>query len=77
MLENLFKMFEVTKLVDSEFHKYLYKCISDGQNIANRKKMAKILGGKLIAPLIKNKTYRKDFTDYIDILRKSKTFRDR
>jgi hypothetical protein len=39
--------------------------------------MAKIIGAKIIAPLIKNKTYRKNLTDFIDTLRKSSTFRDR
>ena len=39
--------------------------------------MAKVLGVNVIAPLIKNKTYRKPLTDFIDMLRLSKNFRDR
>jgi hypothetical protein len=43
----------------------------------NRKETSKILGTRVIAPLIKNKGHRKKMTDFIDELRTSKTFRDR
>lgn len=36
-----------------------------------------MLGSRVIAPLIKNKKYRKDLTDFIDLLRLSPNFRDR
>lgn len=39
--------------------------------------MAKVLGEKVIAKLIKSKKYRKELTDFIDSLRKSNNFRDR
>jgi hypothetical protein len=35
------------------------------------------LGGKIICPLIKNKKYRKDLTEFLDLLRMSNNFRDR
>lgn len=35
------------------------------------------MGGKVICPLIKNKQYRKDLTDFLDLLRISINFRDR
>ena len=36
-----------------------------------------MLGTKVVAPLIKNKKYRKDLTDFVDLLRLSPNFRDR
>ena len=39
--------------------------------------MAKVLGGQVIALLIKDKRYRKPLTDFVDELRVSPNFRDR
>lgn len=36
-----------------------------------------MLGSSVVAPLIKNKKYRKDLTDFVDLLRLSPNFRDR
>jgi len=38
---------------------------------------AKVLGGKIVAPLIKGKKYRSLLTNFTDDLRVSKHFRDR
>ena len=38
---------------------------------------AKVLGAKIVAPLIKGKKYRGLLTEYTDKLRTSKNFRDR
>jgi hypothetical protein len=45
--------------------------------MANRKSLAKLYGSTIISPLIKNKKYRKELTDFIDLLRTSKNFRER
>ena len=58
-------------------HRYLYKVIKDDPYIQFRKDLASVLGCKVIAPLIKNKKYRKDLTDFLDQLRLSSNFRDR
>ena len=45
--------------------------------MANRKSLAKLYGSTIICPLIKNKKYRKELTDFIDLLRTSRNFRER
>lgn len=45
--------------------------------IANRRALAEVYGKTILAPLIKNKKYRKDLTEFIDGLRASKNFRER
>ena len=45
--------------------------------ISSRIELSKLLGGSVVAKLIKQKKYRKDLTDYVDTLRQSKNFRDR
>lgn len=45
--------------------------------IKTRKRACKVFGGKVVAPLIKGKKFRKPLTTYIDALRMSTTFRDR
>ena len=39
--------------------------------------MSKVLGSQVIVPLIKQKSYRKILTDFVDDLRMSKVFRNR
>jgi len=39
--------------------------------------MAVVFGSKVVSPLIKNKKYRKELTDFVDGLRGSTNFRDR
>jgi hypothetical protein len=70
-------MFPVHRLVDSEFHTYLFKFIKEDQNVNLRKQMSKVLGRCVVAALIKQKPYRKLLTDYVDELRLSNNFRDR
>ena len=70
-------MFPANELVDSEFHQYLFTSIKTEAIIAVRKRMAYVLGNKVVARLIKQKKYRKDLTDYVDELRLSTNFRDR
>ena len=77
MIENLFKNFPASELVDTNFHKYIYEAIKGESYVAHRVKMAEILGAYVIAPLIKSKKYRQDLTDYITELRRSTNFRDR
>ena len=45
--------------------------------IGSRFELAKVLGGCVVAKLIRQKKYRKDLTDYVDLLRQSTNFRDR
>ena len=45
--------------------------------IASRKLLAKVYGKHIIPPFIKLKKYREHFTEYINLLRLSKNFRDR
>ena len=42
-----------------------------------RFELARVLGGHVVAKLIRQKKYRKDLTDYVDSLRQSTNFRDR
>jgi len=37
--------------------------------ISSRIELSKLLGGSVVAKLIKQKKYRKDLTDYVDTLR--------
>ena len=37
--------------------------------IGSRFELAKVLGSKVVAKLIRQKKYRKDLTDYVDSLR--------
>ena len=70
-------MFPPNELVDSEFHQYLFTAVKNEQNIEVRRRMACVLGNKVVARLIKQKKYRKDLTEFVDNLRTSKCFRDR
>jgi len=54
LLEQLFSTsYEVTFLVDNEFHKYLYTAITTDQRIGNRKQLSEVFGKTVIAKLIK------------------------
>lgn len=77
LLTNLFDAFPVTTLVDNDFHNYLFKMIKDDPYVQHRKDLAGVLGRKVVGALIKNKKYRKDLTDFVDLLRMSPNFRDR
>ena len=67
----------MTVLVDAGFHKYIHEVILSDPIIANRKTLSEMYGESVLGPLIKNKKYRKELTDFIDQLRTSKNFRDR
>jgi hypothetical protein len=51
--------------------------IKDDPYVQHRKDLAGVLGRKVVGALIKNKKYRKDLTDFVDLLRMSPNFRDR
>jgi hypothetical protein len=77
LLTSLFSKFHVATLVEHDLHHYLYSMIRKEPYIQFRKDAAIVLGRCVIAPLIKNKKYRKDLTDFTDLLRTSTNFRDR
>jgi len=77
IMETMFGVFPPQKLFEADYHLNLFTFIKEEQNIMNRKRAAKVLGSQVIVPLIKIKTYRKTLTDFIDMLRLSKNFRDR
>jgi len=77
LMKDLFEKFEPYELVEAGFHQYLYEAIKNEQMISARVELSKVLGGSVVAKLIKQKKYRKDLTDYVDTLRQSKNFRDR
>jgi len=64
-------------LVEEGYHKYVEDTIKSDPLIANRRALATVYGSTILSPLIKNKKYRKDLTDFIDDLRAAKNFRDR
>ena len=53
ILEQLFEMFPPNDLVDSDFHQYLFTAIKTEQTVGIRKRMAYVLGNKVVARLIK------------------------
>jgi len=76
-LEQAYSNFALTTLAEADIHTYLITIIEKDQSISNKKRACKVLGGKVIVGLIKNKKYRKPLTSFIDSLRLSKNFRDR
>lgn len=76
-LEQLFEIFGSSILVDANFHEFLLEIIKNDKAINYRVRAAKVLGLKVVAPLIKQKKYRQSLTDFTDQLRSSKGFRDR
>lgn len=77
MLEQLFQMFSAQQLMEANFHEYLFDIIKDERAINYKIRAAKVVGSKIIAPLIKGKKYRILLTSFTDSLRTSKNFRDR
>lgn len=77
MLEQLFEMFGPTQLLEANFHEYLFDIIKNERAINYKIRAAKVVGSKIIAPLIKGKKYRNLLTSFTDNLRTSKNFRDR
>ena len=69
LMKDLFEKFEPYELVEAGFHQYLYEAIKNEQMISARVELSKVLGGSVVAKLIKQKKYRKDLTDYVDTLR--------
>jgi hypothetical protein len=77
MLEQLFEMFQPIQLLDANFHEYIFDIIKNERAVQYKIRAAKILGSKVVAPLIKGKKYRALLTDFTDELRTSKNFRHR
>ena len=77
MLEQLFQMFQPGTLLEANFHDYLFDIIKNERAINYKIRAAKVLGEKIVAPLIKGKKYRTLLTNFTDDLRVSKAFRDR
>ena len=67
----------VPTLVDQDFLGFIQSAIKSDQIIASRKKLSKVYGSCIVSPLIKNKKYRNDITEFVDSLRTSNNFRDR
>ena len=63
--------------MEANFHEYLIDIIKDERAINYKIRAAKVVGSKIIAPLIKGKKYRILLTSFTDTLRTSKNFRDR
>ena len=63
--------------MESSFHEYLFEIIKKERAINYKIRAAKVLGAKIVAPLIKGKKYRSLLTTFTDDLRVSKNFRDR
>lgn len=70
-------MFQPTQLMESNFQDYLFDIIKKERAINYKMRAAKVLGSKIVAPLIKGKKYRSLLTSFTDDLRNSKNFRDR
>lgn len=62
MLEQLFDMFQPTQLLEGNFHEYLFDIIKNERAINYKVRAARILGAKIVAPLIKGKKYRQMLT---------------
>ena len=63
--------------MEANFHDYIFDIIKNERAINYKLRAAKVLGQKIIAPLIKGKKYRALLTTFTDELRLSKNFRDR
>lgn len=77
MLEQLFDMFSPTQLMDNNYHDYLFDIIKNERAINYKLRAARVIGSKIVSPLIKGKKYRALLTSFTDELRLSKHFRDR
>ena len=63
--------------MESNFHDYIFDIIKTERAVNYKFRAAKVLGAKIVAPLIKGKKYRGLLTAFTDDLRTSKSFRDR
>ena len=63
--------------MEASFHEYLFEIIQKERAINYKIRAAKVLGAKIVAPLIKGKKYRALLTTFTDEMRVSKNFRDR
>ena len=63
--------------MESNFHDYLFDIIKHERAINYKLRAAKVIGSKIVSPLIKGKKYRSLLTNFTDDLRVSKNFRDR
>lgn len=63
--------------MEANFHDYLFEIIKKEKAINYRFRAATVLGGKIVAHLIKGKKYRALLTTFTDELRVSKYFRER
>lgn len=63
--------------MDMGFHEYLFDLIANERAINYKVRAAKVIGSKIVVPLIKGKKHRALLTAYTDKLRTSKNFRDR
>jgi len=70
-------MFTPSQLLEANFHDYLFEIIKTERAINYKMRAAKVLGAKIVAPLIKGKKYRAILTNFTDELRTSKYFRER
>ncbi len=70
-------MFGPHQLLEADFHEYLFDIIKNERAINYKVRAAKVIGAKIVAPLIKGKKYRGLLTTFTDELRVSKNFRDR
>ena len=77
MLEQLFNIFSPATLIEADFHSYLLDVIKKEKAISYKFRAARVLGSKIIAPLIKGKKYRTILTNFTDELRLSNNFRER
>lgn len=70
-------MFQAPVLMEANFHDYVFEIIKNERAINYKMRAGKVLGAKIVAPLIKGKKYRAMLTSFTDDLRASKNFRDR
>tara|TARA_B110000305_G_C19161625_1_gene502857 strand:- start:326 stop:550 length:225 start_codon:yes stop_codon:yes gene_type:complete len=70
-------MFSPTQLMDSNYHEYLFDVVKNERAISYKLRAAKVIGSKIVVPLIKGKKYRALLTGLTDDLRQSKHFRER
>lgn len=61
--------------MEANFHEYIFDIIKNERATQYKIRAAKVLGAKIVAPLIKGKKYRALLTDFTDELRTSKNFR--
>ena len=65
------------QIMEANFHEYVFDIIHNERAVSYKFRAARLLGSKIVAPLIKGKKYRALLTTFTDKLRTSKSFRDR